>query len=91
MNVQMLPTGKTFVEYGVRVEYQSSILIDESFPSLVSYQCAKTLKYIGKVYKTADGRWWLSTRYMRDWAPVKVFSKIKGFLLLLNLHKQASQ
>jgi hypothetical protein len=91
MIVQMLPTGETFVEYGVRVEYQSSILVDENYPSLVTYKCAKTLNHIGKVYKTADGRWWLATCYLSHWTPVEVFSKIKGFLFLSQLHKQASQ
>lgn len=88
MNVQTLPTGRTFVEYGAKVDYQSPILIDENFPSLVTYKCAKTLELIGKVYKTADGRWWLATPFLNHWMPVEVFSKIEGFLFLNNLHKQ---
>ena len=88
MNVQVLLTGKTFVEYGARVEYQSPILIDENFPSIVTYKCAKTLQLIGKVYKTEDGRWWLATCFLQHWQPVEVFSKIEGFLFLNSLHKQ---
>ena len=88
MNVQVLPTGKTFVEYEAKVEYQSPILIDENFPSIVTYKCAKTLQLIGKVYKTEDGRWWLATCFLSHWTPVEVFSKIEGFLFLNSLHKQ---
>lgn len=88
MNVQILPTGKTYVEYGAKVEYQSPILIDENFPSIVTYKCARTLQSIGKVYKTEDGRWWLATCYLHHWTPVEVFSKIEGFLFLNSLYKQ---
>ena len=87
MRVQRLPTGTTFVEYGAKVEYQSPILIDENFPSIVTYKCANTGHFIGKVYKTGD-HWWLATCYLNHWAPIEVFSKIEGFLLLNNLHKQ---
>ena len=88
MNVQVLPSGKISVEYGEAVEYQSPILIDENLPSIVTYKCAKTLQHIGKVYKTTDGRWWLTTCFLNHWMPVEVFSKIEGFLLLNNLYKQ---
>ena len=88
MNVQLLPTGRIFVEYGAKVEYQSPILIDENFPSIVTYKCARTLQSIGKVYKTEDGRWWLATCFLNHWQPVEVFSKIEGFLFLNNLYKQ---
>jgi hypothetical protein len=88
MNVQVLPTGKISVEYGAKVEYQSPILIDENFPSVVTYKCARTLQSIGKVYKTEDGRWWLATCYLNHWTPVEVFSKIEGFFFLNNLYKQ---
>ena len=87
MNVQVLPTGKTYVEYA-KVEYQSPILIDENYPSVITYKCAKTLRLIGKVYKTADDRWWLATCFLQHWQPVEVFSKIEGFLFLNSLHKQ---
>jgi hypothetical protein len=88
MNVQVLPTGKIYVEYGAKVEYQSPILIDENYPSIVTYKCAKSMQLIGKVYKTADGRWWLATCFLYHWQPVEVFSKIEGFLFLNNLYKQ---
>lgn len=88
MNVQQLPDGRTVVSYGRPVEYQSPILIDENFPSIVTYKCAKTLQFIGKVYKTTDGRWWLATCFLDHWMPVEVFSKIEGFLFLNNLYKQ---
>lgn len=89
MNVQTPPTGITFVEYGNLVEYQPPIFIDENYPSVIIYKCAKTFQPIGKVYKTPNGRWWLETCYLRHWQPVEVFSKIEGFLLLNKLHKQA--
>ena len=88
MNVQQLPNGKTFVSYGQPVEYQSPILIDENYPSIVTYKCATSMQLIGKVYKTADGRWWLATSFLNHWMPVEVFSKIEGFLFLNNLYKQ---
>ena len=88
MNCQYLSTGKWFVALDKPVEYQSPILIDENQPTLVTYKCAKTLRHIGKVYKTGDGRWWLATCFLQHWTPVEVFSKIEGFMLLNNLHKQ---
>jgi hypothetical protein len=88
MNVQVLPTGRIFVEYGAKVEYQSPLLIDENFPSIVTYKCAVSMEHVGKVYKTADGRWWLSTIFFSHGTPIEVFSKIEGFFLLNNLHKQ---
>jgi len=88
MDIQTLVNGKIVVSYGTPVEYQSPILIDENFPSIVTYKCAKSMQLIGKVYKTADGRWWLATCFLSHWMPVEVFSKIEGFLLLNNLYKQ---
>lgn len=88
MDVQTLPSGKVIVTYGNPVDYQSPILIDENLPSIVTYKCAVTLESIGKVYRTVDGRWWLATTFWNHWTPVEVFSKIEGFLLLNNLHKQ---
>ena len=88
MNAQPLPDGRTNVDYGEPVEYQSPILIDENYPSCVTYKCAKSMQLIGKVYKTADGRWWLATCFLQHWQPVEVFSKIEGFLFLNNLYKQ---
>ena len=90
MHVQELPTGRWLVSYD-KVEYQSPILIDENYPSFVTYKCALTGKYIGKVYKTDDGYWWLTTIYLAYGRPVEVFSKIEGFLLLNNLHKQTHE
>lgn len=91
MIVQVLPTGKTFVEYGAKVEYQSPILIDENYPSIVTYKCARTRQLIGKVYKTQDGKWWLATCYLSHWQPVEVFSKIEGFFLLNQCYKHFNQ
>lgn len=88
MDVQTLPNGKTVVSYGAPVEYQSPILIDENTPSLVTYKCAKTHQFIGKVYKTANGKWWLATCYLGHWMPIEVFSKIEGFLFLNQLYKR---
>jgi hypothetical protein len=88
MDVQQLTNGRTVVTYGSPVDYQSPILIDENYPSIVTYKCARTLSPIGKVYKTADGRWWLASCYLQHWQPIEVFSKIEGFFLLNNLYKQ---
>ena len=87
MDTQRLPSGRVHVNYGEPMEYQSPILIDENYPSIVTYKCAKTLQLIGKVYKTSDDRWWLATCYLNHWQPVEVFSKIEGFLFLNRLYK----
>jgi hypothetical protein len=70
------------------VEYQSPLLIDENMPSIVTYKCAITGELVGKVYRTENGKWWLATSFLDHWMPVEVFSKIEGFFLLNNLHKQ---
>jgi hypothetical protein len=63
-------------------------MADEVYPSVVTYKCAVTRKFVGKVYKTADGRWWLTSVFLPDGNAVEVFSKIEGFQLLNTLHKQ---
>jgi len=87
VNVQSLSSGKWLVEYD-KVDYQSPLLIDENLPSIVTYKCAATGEYVGKVYRTEDQRWWLATIFFAHGTPIEVFSKIEGFLLLHNLHKQ---
>lgn len=87
MEIQELSSGRWAVSYN-KVEYQSPLLIDENYPSFVTYKCSVTLNYVGKVYKTESGHWWLTTIYLAHGTPVEVFSKIEGFLLLNNLHKQ---
>jgi hypothetical protein len=88
MDVQTLTNGKTIVTYGSPMEYQSPLMVDEVYPSVVTYKCAVTRKFVGKVYKTADGRWWLTSVFLPDGNAVEVFSKIEGFQLLNTLHKQ---
>jgi len=88
MLFQTLPTGRKFVEYGDPVEYQSPLLIDANTPSCVTYKCAITKELVGKVYRTENGKWWLQSCFLNHWTPVEVFSKIEGFFLLNNLHKQ---
>ena len=87
MDVQELSSGKWLVRYD-KVEYQSPLLVDECWPSVVSYKCGVTREYVGKVYKTQDGKWWLTTIFFAHGTPIEVFSKIEGFFLLNNLHKQ---
>ena len=70
------------------MEYQSPLMVDEVHPSAVTYKCTVTRKFVGKVYKTADGRWWLTSVFLPDGNAVEVFSKIDGFFLLNQLHKQ---
>ena len=88
MRVQELTNGKVLVTYGSPVEYQSPLLVDENHPSVVTYKCAKTRVLVGKVYKTADGRWWLTSVFLPDGSSIEVFSKIEGFFFLNTLHKQ---
>ena len=91
MDTQELSNGRIVVNYGSPMEYQSPLLVDENYPSVVTYKCAVTLKPVGKVYKTADGRWWLISVFLSDGNAVEVFSKIGGFQLLNTLHKQNQQ
>lgn len=88
MDTQELANGRIVVNYGPSMEYQSPLLVDEVYPSIVTYKCAKTLQHIGQVYKTADGRWWLASVFLPNDSSVEVFSKIEGFHLLNTLHKQ---
>jgi len=88
IDIQELPGGKIIVNYGPAVEYQSPLIVDGNYPSVVTYKCAKTGVMLGKVYKNPDGRWWLATCFIPNWTPIEVFSKIEGFLLLNNLYKQ---
>ena len=88
MDVQTLISGQIIVNYGEPMEYQSPLLVDECWPTFVTYRCAVTLEHVGKVYKTADERWWLTTIFFSHGTPIEVFSKIEGFFLLNNLHKQ---
>jgi len=88
MKIQTLNTGQIVVDYGAPVEYQSPLMIDECWPSFVTYKCGVTLEHVGKVYSTTDGRWWLTTTLLPDCTPVEVFSKIGGFFLINQIHKQ---
>jgi len=70
------------------MDFQSPLLVDECYPSFVTYKCGVTHEYVGKVYSTPDKRWWLTTTFFNQGTPIEVFSKIEGFVLLNNLHKQ---
>jgi len=87
MIVQTLLTGKTFVEYGVRMEYQSPLWITSHNDSEIVYSESPDSAPVARVYKK-DGDWYLATAYLQHWQPVPTFSKYEGFLLLLNLKKQ---
>jgi len=86
MNVQELSSGRWCVTYD-KAEYQSPLLVDKCYPSVVTYKCGLTREYVGKVYRSDDGRWWLTTIFYNR-IPVEVFNKIEGFFLLNTLHKQ---
>jgi hypothetical protein len=86
MNVQMLPTGKIFVEYGDPVEYQSSLWIVSACETEVVYSDSYQGAPIARVYKK-DGEWYLSTAYLNHWQPVPSFSKYGGFLFLMRLRE----
>jgi hypothetical protein len=90
MNVQILPTGKTYVEYGAKMEYQSPLWIVSSSEDEIIYAEKPEGAPIARVYKK-DGDWYLTTAYPQHWQPIPTLSKYEGFLLLLQLHKQASQ
>ena len=87
MNVQILPTGKTYVEYGAKMEYQSPLWIVSSTEDEIIYAEKPEGGPIARVYKKGDD-WYLTTAYLQHWQPVPTFSKYEGFLLLLNLRKQ---
>ena len=74
------------VNYDKPVPYQSPLLITENLPSLVMYADSNTKCEVGRVYKTEDDRWYLSTVYLNDRNPIEVFAKYKGFLFLNALH-----
>lgn len=72
--------------YGEPMPYQSPLLITENLPSFVRYADSNTKCEVGTVYKTEDGRWYLSTVYLNNRNPIEVFAKYKGFLFLHKLH-----
>ena len=50
------------------------------------YADPKTKCEVGRVYKSEDGRWYLSSVYLNNWSATEVFAKYKGFLFLNKLH-----
>ena len=86
MNVQELNSGRWSVAYGEPMPYQSPLLITENLPSLVMYADSQTKCEVGRVYKSEDGRWYLSSVYLNNWSATEVFAKYKGFLFLNRLH-----
>jgi hypothetical protein len=86
MKSQTLSSGITVAALGEPMPYQSPLLITENLPSFVRYADSNTKCEVGTVYKTEDGRWYLSTVYLNNWNPIEVFAKYKGFLFLSRLH-----
>jgi hypothetical protein len=87
MNVQNLPFGRKFVEYGEPVEFQSPLWIVSHNDTEIVYSEKPESGPIARVYKK-DDEWYLTTAYLNHWQPIPTFSKYGGFLLLLNLKKQ---
>jgi hypothetical protein len=87
MDVQELPSGKIFVEYGDSVKYQSPLWVVSSSETELVYAEVPNGIPVARVY-LKDDEWYLSTSYLKHWQPVPTFSKYEGFLLLLNLKKQ---
>lgn len=87
MRVQTLLTGKTFVEYGESLTYQSPLWIVSATNDEVVYAADYQGTPIARVYRKS-GEWWLATAYIGHWQPIPTLSKYEGFLLLLNLKKQ---
>ena len=77
--------------YGEPMPYQSPLLITENLPSVVLYADSQTKCEVGRVYKSEDGRWYLSTVYLNNRNPVEIFAKYKGFLFLNKLHQNHGQ
>ena len=88
MKVQYLSSGSIVVVYGEPMPYQSPLLITENFPSIVTYADSDTKCEVGRVYKSEDGRWYLSSVYLNNWSATEVFAKYKGFLFLNALHSK---
>ena len=86
MKVQSLSSGITVVALGEPMPYQSPLLITENLPSIVMYVDSKTKCEVGRVYKSEDDRWYLSSVYLNNWSATEVFAKYKGFLFLNRLH-----
>ena len=77
--------------YDKPMPYQSTLLITENLPSVVMYADTQTKCEVGRVYKTEDGHWYLSTVYLNNRNPIEVFAKYKGFLFLNKLHSEHGQ
>jgi len=77
------------MNHSIPVPYLSPLRISQNFPNLVVYHCSRSGEYVGRVYKRGD-LWFLSSKYWSEWAPVEVFSKYGGFLLLNKLHNNRS-
>jgi hypothetical protein len=89
MNVQTLLTGKTFVEYGEPVDYQSPLWVVSSSEAEIFYSDVPHGTPIARVYKKHGERgWWLSTVYLCYWQPLTAASKYEAFLTLLIIKKQ---
>ncbi len=73
--------------YDKPAPYKSPLRVGFNFPSFVTYKCPTTDVLVGKVYKNAEGKWYLTSSYLR-WQPIEVFTKIGGFLFLNQLHKR---
>ena len=86
MKIQYLSSGSTVVVYAEPMPYQSPLLITENLPSIVTYADSNTKCEVGRVYKSEDGRWYLSSVYLNNWSATEVFAKYKGFLFLNRLH-----
>ena len=86
MKLQSLSSGITVVALGEPMPYQSPLLITENLPSIVMYVDSKTKCEVGRVYKSEDDRWYLSSVYLNNWSATEVFAKYKGFLFLNALH-----
>jgi len=87
MNVQSLITGRTYVEYGEPMAYQSPLWIVSQSDTEIVYAAGYKGQPIARVYKKG-GEWFLATAYLSHWQPIPTFSKYEGFLLLLNIKKQ---
>ena len=87
MKAQLLLGGRTYVDYGDPVPYQSALRVSHDSNHILTYYCSKTDRVIGQVYKVPDGGWWVTSPYLKGRHMLPVVSKLEGFFVLNDLYR----
>ena len=87
MKAQLLPGGRTYVDYGDPVPYQSALRVSHDSAHVLTYYCSKTDRVIGQVYKVLDGGWWVTSPYFKKRHTLPAITKLGGFLMLNDLYR----